>query len=155
MATLTIIDVNRSGWRPEDDAIAANVGGDQFANDGRPVIWVKNASGGPLTVQVEFADAADIDGVNAGTKDIVVGAGEESIIGPFPTTYFNDASGFVQVGYSGVTSLTVAAFRFDSDQDIVVANDQEVVDDEGSGDFGSPKDVTNLNRTRFGGYAVD
>lgn len=94
-------------------AVNAAGGGDSFPNDGYTVLYVKNGSGGAITVT--------IDGVGAGPESAVaynpdvavsVAAGAERLIGPFTDkARFNDVNGRVNVSYSGVTSLTVAPVR--------------------------------------------
>jgi hypothetical protein len=91
-------------------AVAANVGGDTFANTGKEFFYIKNGGGGAITVTFDspgtcvFGLAANSAHDNA----VSVGAGEEKIIGPFPTVRFNDASGLVSASYSGVGTVTVA-----------------------------------------------
>jgi hypothetical protein len=82
MATLTRQAVNEDGL----DIVFASaaVGGDVVTNqDGKTIILVKNGSGGAIT-----------------------GTG---IMGPFKKTAFNNASNQIEVTYSGVTSVTIAA----------------------------------------------
>ncbi|UCD57872.1 MAG: hypothetical protein JSV16_01815, partial [Candidatus Hydrogenedentota bacterium] len=42
---------------------------------------------------------------------VSVPASGEKMIGPFPKDRFNDTAGKVQIAYSGVTSVTVAAIE--------------------------------------------
>lgn len=110
MATLTVTDISLSGITPSYASAAA--GGDEFANpDGQAFYHIKN--GGVSSVTVTFAAQATVDGLTVSDVAITVPAGEERIVGPFSRTYMNDANGRVQVTYSGVTSVTVAAFRLE------------------------------------------
>lgn len=108
MATLTVQTVVVTGLEPAALAAAA-AGGDQFANTGREFVEINNGSGGDITVtfnsQVACNYGSDHD------VAVVVTAGERRLIGPFPTGRFNDASGFVLITYSGVTTLTIGVYK--------------------------------------------
>ncbi len=109
MAEILVQEVLLTGL--EETTQAAAAGGDYFVNDGKTVLHVINGSAGDITVTVDSPKEC-----NQGfTHDaaVVVTAGEERFIGPFDRKRFNDANGRVQVTYSGVTSLTVAALRSD------------------------------------------
>lgn len=106
MATLAVQTVTTAGL--EATYASAAGGGDQFSNDGTVVLHVKNGSGGDITVTVA-SQVACSQGSTHNTA-IVVTAGEDRFIGPFPERY-NDASGMVQLTYSGVTSLTIRPLK--------------------------------------------
>lgn len=114
MAVLTVTEITEAGVA--DGAAAAAGGGDSFANpdDERTVLKVINGGGGSITVTITPAVvAATLPGFGAVTKANgggSVGAGATRYFGPFPKAY-NDANGRVNVTYSGVTSVTVAALR--------------------------------------------
>ena len=86
---------------------AANADGNYFTNNGKTVLLVKNGSGGDITVttdsQVNSNQGYDND------EDAVIGAGDTNSVGSFNKNRFNDSDGYVQVTYSSVTSITVAA----------------------------------------------
>jgi hypothetical protein len=42
---------------------------------------------------------------------VSITAGQEKIIGPFDPRYFTDSSGFLNLSYSAVTSVTVAVIQ--------------------------------------------
>ncbi len=107
MAVLTVQSVTRAGLVPTYAAAAG--GGDSFANDGRTVYHVKNAHIAPWTVTV--ATQMTVDGKAVADDAVVVTNGTDALIGPFPPSIYNDVNGQVQVTYSGVTALTVAAIR--------------------------------------------
>lgn len=115
MATLTLQNLVRSGGLVPSYA-AASGGGDEMPNDGKTLLHVKNAGGGSinvtLTAQVTSRDAGPGFGAYS-LADLVVavGAGAERIIGPLPRRAFNNASERVAIAYSGVTSVTVGAFK--------------------------------------------
>lgn len=97
VAALTGLDVSFS---------SAASGGDQFANSGKEYFHVVNGSGSSITVTADAQTNCNF-GFDHDAA-VAVPAGEERVIGPFPTNRFNDANGNVQVTYSDVTSLTVA-----------------------------------------------
>ena len=94
--------------------VAAAGGGDSFANDGRTSFRISNADASPMTVTFDSPNTCDFTiGANA-AHDIAVTVpnGQSREIGPFSQLRFNDTNGRVQVTYSSVTSLTVAAVAF-------------------------------------------
>ena len=108
MATLTLYQTDLGGVVPSYAAAAG--GGDEFVNDGNTMLHVKNGSGGAITVTVNSLVACD----QGSDHDSVtsVGAGAESMIGPFDRTRFNDPiTGRAAITYSGVTSLTLAPIQ--------------------------------------------
>lgn len=108
MATLTVQQIAVTGITPS--FASAAVGGDQFLNNGKCFLEVKNGSGGDITVTI--ATQATTGGYAVADQTVTVAATTgDKMIGPFPPDLFNDSSGYVQVTYSGVTSLTVGAFR--------------------------------------------
>lgn len=103
MATLTVVAAIR-GVGVDLAGAACAGGGDAFANDGKTLAIIKNASGGDITVT--FVTQATSDGQAVADLAVVVAAGATRSIGPFPPGIYNDVNGLVQMTYSGVTSLT-------------------------------------------------
>lgn len=107
MATLTVQSVVLAGITPS--LVAAAAGGDEFVNSGKTLIYVKNGGGGSINVTVDSqavcSQGYDHDAV------VAVPAGEERMIGPFSKDRFNDSDVKVQITYSGVTSVTIAAIE--------------------------------------------
>jgi uncharacterized protein (DUF697 family) len=107
MATLSVNAITSAGV-VEAALVAAAVGGDQVQNNGRTFLKITNGSGGAITVtvasQVTCSQGSTHNATNA------VAAGATDLMGPFDTTRFNDANGYIQITYSGVTSLTIGAF---------------------------------------------
>jgi hypothetical protein len=105
MATLTVKTVTRT---PEDftaDATAAAGGGDKFANDGFTFLMIKNGDASDHTVTATIQLAVDGQTPSGASHNIT--AGHTAILGPFPTSIYNDGSGFCNLTYSAVTSVTV------------------------------------------------
>ncbi len=108
MATLATQSITRAGL--EATYAAAAGGGDKFAPDANAVLHVKNGSGGDITVTV--ATQGTVVGNPIADNAVVVTAGEERFIGPWPYEHYSAAAdGLAAITYSGVTSLTVAVFR--------------------------------------------
>jgi len=117
MATLTRQTLLEAGITPTFVSCAG--GGDQVDNrDGRTFLYVKNGSGGSITVTVsEQISGTTVEDQNLGTltKASVakaIAAGAEAVLGPFKKAAFNDTNGRLQITYSGVTSLTISALAF-------------------------------------------
>lgn len=84
--------------------------GHQFANDdGRTFFHVINGNASPLTVIIQTT--AVVDGLAVADRTVVVPAGEERIIGPFPPEWYNHADGKVYVDYDITPSVTAAAIH--------------------------------------------
>lgn len=107
MATLTTQPIIPTGTTPTYAAAAG--GGDKVLPGPTTFIHVKNASGGSITVTVDSvapcSQGADHNLV------VAIGAGTERMVGPLTADRYASATdGLAAVTYSGVTSLTVAAF---------------------------------------------
>ena len=87
-------------------ATAAAVAGDQFLNDGRQLLYVKNVNASSRTITV--ATGGTVLGLAIADVSFTVAQNAEKIVGPFNPQYFNDSSGYVQVTYSAETDVTVA-----------------------------------------------
>jgi hypothetical protein len=113
MSALTIQNVSQGGLTPSYTAAAS--GGDTIAaaSVDRALLHVKNGGGSSITVTITAQTASAVV-PGAGTLTIpnitkTVANGAEAILGPFGSAY-RDGSGNVAIGYSAVTSVTVAAY---------------------------------------------
>ncbi len=104
MATLTPQEINHTGVFTTYAAAAG--GGDQFSNDGRHFVFIKNGHSSPQSVIANSQSLCD-QGADHDITVVVTNA-EDEMFGPFPPSRFNDGSGFVQLTYTGVVSLTIA-----------------------------------------------
>lgn len=105
MAVLTVEDVTPAGLGPT--YASASAGGDSFANDGNTILHVKNGDTVVHTVTIVSAKTC-----NQGFQhnlSVSVGAGADTMIGPFAMDRFNNDQGQTAITYDGVTLLTVAA----------------------------------------------
>lgn len=115
MAALSIQSIVAAGLAPTYSA--ASAGGDTLLNDTQKntFLHVKNASGAAITVTiapyVASVNVADVGAVSVPNISVSVPATTgDRMIGPFPASY-TDANGNVNVAYSAVASVTVAAVK--------------------------------------------
>jgi hypothetical protein len=108
MAQQTVQQVVLTGLNPSYAAAAG--GGDSFLNDGNVEYCVKNNGGGSINA-IFTPNGPSVGGQPLQARTVAVPAGEERRVGLFDPTAWNDANGLVQVTYSGVTSVIVAAIR--------------------------------------------
>jgi hypothetical protein len=106
-SALTPVDVARTGV--DIAGVAANVDGNFWTNTGAEMLLVTNGGGSPINVTL--VTQATVDGNAVADPVVAVGNGVTKAIGPFPRYVFNDATGYVQVTYSAVTSVTVKVLR--------------------------------------------
>ncbi|KXK51953.1 MAG: hypothetical protein UZ13_01509 [Chloroflexi bacterium OLB13] len=104
MATLTVLSPSHLAGSDLDAAAAAGAG-DQFLNDGRTILYVKNTNAASRTVTI--VTSPTVAGLALADVAVVVAQNEEKLIGPFDPRYFNDSNGFVQITYSSEVDVTV------------------------------------------------
>jgi|10_taG_2_1085330.scaffolds.fasta_scaffold00277_13 hypothetical protein len=112
MATLTIQTINDAGSVPTFSA--ATESGDQYLNTGNQFLAIKNAGTESacvvtITAQVTSLDLTLYGEVTKASTTLSVAAGSTGFIGGLYTPIFNDASGYAQITYSQVESVTIAA----------------------------------------------
>lgn len=95
----------------EGDFVAADAGGDDFTNDGRTVLWIRNQSGVQITVTGVAKNKCSHGFLD--DEVITVDAGEVKKTRRFPVDRFN-AGVLASVTYSAVAGVTVAAMRQES-----------------------------------------
>lgn len=109
MAVLTTQTIVPTGLAPAYSAAAG--GGDKVTPGNDTFIHVKNASGSPITVTVDNVTPSNY-GTDADLVVSVPATTGDRMIGPLPATRFASLTdGLVNVTYSGVTSLTIAAIK--------------------------------------------
>jgi len=107
MATLTAQTVVRAGLKATYASCAAE--GDEFVNTGDEFIHIINAAVADQTVTI--ATPATVDGLAVADRAVVITASEERMIGPFPSSTYNDSAAKVQLTYSAVVTLTIAVLK--------------------------------------------
>ena len=89
---------------------AANGGGDTIAVSGDTYLVVRNGDASSKTVTVVRA-GSDEYGLAIPDITVAVAAGATTVIGPIPPAFRASDDRLVDITYSAVTSVTVAAFR--------------------------------------------
>jgi hypothetical protein len=107
MSDLSVQKIVLAGLTP--NYAAAEAGGDAFLNSGRVLVHVKNGHTAEQTMTVN-SQALCNQGFDHDVAVAIPPSGEK-MIGPFPKERFNDVDGKVQISYSGVTNLTIAALE--------------------------------------------
>jgi hypothetical protein len=89
----------------------ANVDGNFFENNGRTFIRVTNTNAATRNVIIDSPGICDQGFYHDVTITIAATTGNQDI-GPFSTARFNDTSGNINITYSAVTNLKIAAIKF-------------------------------------------
>lgn len=105
MAQLTVQESLNSGLEATFSSAAS--GGDYFNNNGKTYIEIVNGGGSDITLTVD--SPTECSQGETHDIDVVVTAGERRHVGPFDKSRFNDDDGRVNLTYSAVTSVTIAA----------------------------------------------
>ena len=108
MATLAIQTIDHTGLA--EALAAAAAAGDQFANDGRIFLHVKNVNAASRDVTINSQNNCS-QGFDHDITVTVPATTGDKMIGPFPPGRFDDSGGFVQVTYESEVGVTVAAIR--------------------------------------------
>ena len=104
---LTVQQIARAGLVPA--YVAGDALGHEFLNDGKTFVHVKNGSASPITVTIPTP--GQVDGLDVAERTVSVAATSEKIIGPFPTTTYNQSGNKVYVDLSAVVTVTLGAFK--------------------------------------------
>lgn len=105
MATLVVENIVRAGVEPTYN-VAADP--DEFLNSGQILIHVKN---GATDVTVTIVSQVTVDNLAVADLTVLVPANEDRMIGPFPTDWYNDSNGKVQLQYTNVVNVTIAVMK--------------------------------------------
>lgn len=108
MATLTTNQLDHAGTRFDTLLVAASGGGDQCSGGTANFLVVKNAGGSAITVTL--TEPQTIDGLSVANRSVSVPAGALVMI-PVEPYYVNPATNLASISYSGVASVTIAAFQ--------------------------------------------
>lgn len=113
MANLTIQSVDTDGVNPSLQAAAG--GGDTMTptDAGPHFIEVNNAGGGSINVVLDDPTSTDPGAATQFNPDVTVAVtnGQRRLIKVDVARYKNPSTGLVSWTYSGVTSVTVGAFK--------------------------------------------
>lgn len=109
MAVLSLQAITAAGLAPTYGA--ANAGGDKISLGASNIfLHVKNGGGSPITVTLT-TQANTYKGLTVPDRTVTVATGAEKMIGPIDPALHSDTNNQVAIGYSAVTSVTVAALR--------------------------------------------
>jgi hypothetical protein len=113
VATLVVNTIDRIGTIADLISLlsAAAGGGDVFPNDGQTFLVIDNGDVAGKTVTIAFNTNINVDGQAPSAKTITVAAGKIAIEGPWPSQWYNDVNGNVDLTYSAVTNLKVGVFN--------------------------------------------
>ena len=78
-------------------------------NDGGTFIHILNGGGSPDTVTI--ISNKTVGGLAVADQAVVVAAGTEQLIGPFPPDIYNNSDGQIQWTHSFITTVTHAALH--------------------------------------------
>ncbi|MCK5642198.1 MAG: hypothetical protein KAJ19_15440 [Gammaproteobacteria bacterium] len=112
MATLAVqVAEVKTGVVPTYNAVAG--GGDEFVNNGRISIHVRNAHGAdPRTITINSQTGCNQESSDHDIAVVITAANDEKVIGPFPKARFDDANDKVQLTYSDAgADLTIALMQ--------------------------------------------
>jgi hypothetical protein len=107
MTILIVQSISRSGVQPIYNTAAG--GGDEFLNDGRTWIHVKN---GAVVLNITLVSQITVDGLDVEDLVITVPINDERLIGIFSTEWYNDADGKVQIIYDDASNVTLAVLTY-------------------------------------------
>jgi len=90
--------------------VAASGGGDTIAVQGDTYLFVRNADASSKTVTVVRPGSDEYE-LAVPDVAVTVAAGATAVIGPIPPSFRDSSDSLVDITYSAVTSVTVAAMR--------------------------------------------
>lgn len=109
MSQLTVQEVDKNNpVTPTFNAAAS--GGDSFLNNGRVVVYFKNADGA-ATRTITFDSLVDCNQGFDHDIEVEVPISGEKMVGFFETNRFNDTSGLINMTYDDESDLTVAVVK--------------------------------------------
>ncbi|MGB2807375.1 MAG: hypothetical protein WBC22_06530 [Sedimentisphaerales bacterium] len=109
MAVLTVSTIDYDGLDVESLYVAA-AADQEFANDGRTFMHIKNGAGAPMTCTI--TTAGTYLGLAIADPVITIGATTgEQMVGPFPKGIYNASDGNIDITWSSTTTVTVAVFK--------------------------------------------
>jgi hypothetical protein len=111
MATLIAQKISQSGLKPVYSSASAL--GDLLVNTGIQYFHIKNGSNISITssvVPITETFISPLFGVLVKeTAALTLGSGEDGFLGPFEVDAFNSATGTIEIEFTAVTSITIAA----------------------------------------------
>lgn len=112
MTLLATQDLVRDGLEPVFNA--ADSGGDEFQNDGKTFVYIKNGATDvnlTFTAQNTSTSKPGFGNLATPSQAVLVPADTEKAIGFFEPAIFNDGNGRVQITYDNEVNVTVAVLK--------------------------------------------
>ena len=109
MAVLTVNTIDYDGLDVESVYVAA-AASQEFPNDGRTFMHIKNGSGAPITCTVTSAGTVQTRAIADDVITVGATTGEQ-MVGPWPRSIYNAADGNIDITWSATASVTVAVFK--------------------------------------------
>lgn len=110
MAVLTVNTVDRASLNLETALVAVAVGGDSFPNTGVEFAVFQNTNAATRTITLDIQTL--VDGQVVTDRTFVIGATTGlRIVGPFPTSTYNDGNQRMNFTYSADAGLKVAVCK--------------------------------------------
>ena len=107
MATLAVQTLAKTGTQLTENACAG--AGDEFANDGKTILWFKNSNASTRTLTL--VTQATTDGLAVADRTVTLLGTDDTQVSDLDRQVYNDTNGRVQMTYSTEVGLTVAVFK--------------------------------------------
>lgn len=109
MAELTVYTIDYDGVDVES-AYTAAAASQEFANDGRTFVHVKNTDSSSHTIT--FVTTRTVEGLAVADNTVTISANTgEQMIGPFPTGTYNASDGNIDITWSDTTGMSIGVFK--------------------------------------------
>ena len=90
---------------------SANVDGNWFINTGQQLLVIEHTNDGGADMTLTIVTQLAVDDEPVDDKEIAIVKGKRYVIGFFPTNYYNDTDGYVQMTYSAEADLKVGVIK--------------------------------------------
>jgi len=109
MALLTTYTIDFNGVNVAS-SYAAAAASQEFVNDGRTFIHIKNTSGGVITCTITTAGTVQSHAIADTVVSVAATTGEQ-MAGPFAKSLYNAADGNIDITWSATASVTIGVFN--------------------------------------------
>jgi len=109
MAELTVFTIDQDGVYVASAYVAA-AASQEFPNDGRTFVHIKNTNAASRTCT--FTTAGTYVGLAIADPVVTIGANTgEQMVGPFPKGIYNAADGNIDITWSATADVTIGVFK--------------------------------------------
>ena len=109
MAALTVNTIDFDGLDVES-AYTAAAASQEFANDGRTFVHIKNTNAASRTCTFTTAGTCGGHAIADTVVTIAANTGEQ-MVGPFDKSIYNAADGNIDITWSATADVTIAVFK--------------------------------------------